>query len=426
MSTLANPTWKTESLCAWTALEASRIINAIKFGRLKVSVLLKWKLNHQGASTLAKTNRDRGHKITNARITSSAGGHRVGYILSKILPRFPPRLAFLGAVIVIPSLRTHHIGPQQQMPTQVLSVDDLAKSFGNTEAVTGVSFGINEGEVFGLLGPNGAGKTTTISMICGLLKPDRGSILVNGEDFSVDPSAAQRSMGVVPQEVALYEELSAEENLVYWGKLAGLPSGAAKNRASELLEELALIDRRKDAVGTYSGGMKRRINIGCALLHEPKLLLLDEPTVGIDPQARENLLEFVRTLAKRGTGVLYTTHYLDEAETLCDRVGIIDQGHLLAEGTLAELQQRLGGDRLFVLDGDFADAEPTQWDGFSHRFRIISKRNHQLIVSSTDERHASECLRDLLDIPIQVDNAMVKKPSLNDVFLQLTGRELRE
>ena len=309
---------------------------------------------------------------------------------------------------------------------QVLSVERLSKSFGEITAVSDVTLHIDAGEIFGLLGPNGAGKTTTISMICGLLAPDNGKVFINGQDFSVDPGAAQRSMGVVPQEVALYEELSAEENLRFWGKLAGLSSQAATVRAAEVLEELNLTGRRKDAVRTYSGGMKRRINIGCALLHEPKLLLLDEPTVGIDPQARAKILEFVKNLAKRGTGVLYTTHYLEEAETLCDRIGIIDEGKLLADGTLSELQDGLGGERLFVLEGEFGDADPVAWSGFAERFRVISQRNHQLVVAPTGDRHPSDCLKDLLDIPIQVDNATVKKPTLNDVFLQLTGRELRE
>ncbi len=312
------------------------------------------------------------------------------------------------------------------MPQPVLNISQLSKSFGDLKAVSDLALQIEAGEIYGLLGPNGAGKTTTISMVCGLLKPDAGSVTINGHDFATHSRAAQRCMGVVPQEIALYEELSAEENLVFWGKLAGLSSKEAKKRASELLVELSLSDRRKDPVRTYSGGMKRRVNIGCALLHEPPLLLLDEPTVGIDPQARANVLEFIRGLAERGTGVLYTTHYLEEAESLCDRIGIIDQGQLLAEGTLPQLQERLGGDRLFVLEGEFADAQPSSWDGFAQRFRIIHQRDSQLTVASLDDRHPADCLKELLDIPVQVENASMKRPNLNDVFLQLTGRELRE
>ena len=223
-----------------------------------------------------------------------------------------------------------------------------------------------------------------------------------------------------------YEELSGEENLIFWGKLAGLSAADARSRSAELLEALNLTDRRKDIVKNYSGGMQRRINLGCALLHRPKLLLLDEPTVGIDPQARAKILDFVRERAAEGTSILYTTHYLEEAETLCDRIGIIDHGQLLAEGTLNELQAKLGGDRLFVIDGQFDGIEPTSWDGFVDHYHVIQHRAHQLVLASRDARHPAECLRELLELPAQVENVTVKKPTLNDVFLQLTGRELRE
>lgn len=246
----------------------------------------------------------------------------------------------------------------------LLEVRGLFKAFAALRAVDSVNFSIREGELYGLLGPNGAGKTTTLSMIAGLLKPDAGEVIVAGAQFWSDPQRAKRIMGVVPQELALYEELSGRENLEFWGRLAGLSAREAKARATELLEGLLLADRAKDAVKTYSGGMKRRINLGCALLHRPKLLLLDEPTVGIDPQARLNILEFIRGLKKSGAAILYTTHYLEEAETLCDRIGIIDHGKLLAEGTLQELQDRLGGDRLFALEADLKGAAPDQWPGF--------------------------------------------------------------
>ncbi len=308
----------------------------------------------------------------------------------------------------------------------LLRVDGLSKAFGELRAVSDVHFEIPPGEIYGLLGPNGAGKTTTISMISGLLRPDSGRVIVDGKDFWTDPIRAQKVMGVVPQELALYEDLSGRENLEFWGRLAGLPPSLARTRAGEILEALALTDRAKDAVKNYSGGMKRRINIGCALMHRPKLLLLDEPTVGIDPQARANILEFVRKLGTEGTAILYTTHYLEEAETLCHRIGIIDHGKLLTEGTLAELQHRLGGERLFALEGKFEQASPDQWPGFRERFRVIQKSDQQLVVSALDQRHPSECLRELLELPVRVDNVTLKRPSLNDVFLQLTGRALRE
>ncbi len=308
----------------------------------------------------------------------------------------------------------------------LLKVQGLSKSFGSIRAVDSVSFEVHPGEIYGLLGPNGAGKTTTISMVSGLLKLDAGEITVADAPFWSDPQKAKRIMGVVPQELAIYEELTGRENLEFWGRMAGLRAAEARARAAELLEALMLTDRAKDAVKTYSGGMKRRINLGCALLHRPKLLLLDEPTVGIDPQARLNILEFIRGLRESGTGILYTTHYLEEAETLCQRIGIIDHGRLLAEGTLGELQERLGGDRVFVLEADFKDASPEAWDGFLQRFRILQKSERQLIVAAVGKRDPSDCLKELLGLPVHVENVTLKRPSLNDVFLQLTGRELRE
>ncbi|MDD4349593.1 MAG: ABC transporter ATP-binding protein, partial [Opitutales bacterium] len=194
----------------------------------------------------------------------------------------------------------------------------------------GVSFQVEPGEIYGLLGPNGAGKTTTISITCGLLKPDAGEVRVNGSSFWSDPVKTRSMMGVVPQDLALYEELTGRENLIFWGQIAGLGKAEAKKKAAGLLDALSMSDRANDTIKHYSGGMKRRINLGCALMHDPKLLLLDEPTVGIDPQARASILEFVRALAKNGTGILYTTHYLEEAESLCQRIGIIDKGRLLA------------------------------------------------------------------------------------------------
>jgi ABC-2 type transport system ATP-binding protein len=308
----------------------------------------------------------------------------------------------------------------------LLRVQGLFKAFGPLRAVDSVSFEVRPGEIYGLLGPNGAGKTTTISMISGLLQPDAGEVLVAGTPFWSNPQQAKRIMGVVPQELAIYEELSGRENLEFWGRLAGLSSSAAKARATELLAALTLTDRAKDAVKNYSGGMKRRINLGCALLHQPPLLLLDEPTVGIDRQARQNILEFITRLRASGTAILYTTHYLEEAEALCQRIGIIDHGRLLAEGTLQELQERLGGDRLFVLEADLKDSVPDSWDGFVQRFRILQKTERQLVVSAVGKRDPSECLKDLLGLPVRVENVTLKRPSLNDVFLQLTGRELRE
>ncbi len=307
-----------------------------------------------------------------------------------------------------------------------LKVSAISKTFGANRAVDGVSFNVAAGEVYGLLGPNGAGKTTTISMVCGLLQPDSGEIFVNGRAFSDSPSDAKKAMGVTPQDLALYEELSGRENLEFWGRIAGLKASEAKQRGAELLEALSLTDRAKDPVKTYSGGMKRRINLGCALMHRPKLVLLDEPTVGIDPQARNKILEFILALRASGTAILYTTHYLEEAETLCQRIGIIDHGKVLAEGTLGQLQERLGQGLVFTVEADFGQSSPAQWDGFTEHFMILQKSEKQLVVAAVGKRDPSDCLKELLALPIHLQNVSLKRPSLNDVFLQLTGRQLRE
>ncbi len=308
----------------------------------------------------------------------------------------------------------------------LLKVERLAKSYGTLRSVDALSFAVRPGEIYGLLGPNGAGKTTTISMICGLLRPDAGEVYVDGTAFATDPQRAKSIMGVVPQELAIYEELTGRENLEFWARMAGLSAADARTRTKELLEALTLTDRANEPVKQYSGGMKRRINFGCALAHRPRLILLDEPTVGIDPQARLNILEFIRQLRAEGTAILYTTHYLEEAETLCQRIGIIDHGRLLAEGTLTELQERLGGDRVFVLEADFKGAAPETWPGFLQRFRVLQKSDRQLVVADLDRRDPTEGLKELLNLPVQLANVSLKRPSLNDVFFQLTGRELRE
>ena len=308
----------------------------------------------------------------------------------------------------------------------LLQIEHLAKAYGPVRAVQDISFSVRPGEIYGLLGPNGAGKTTTISMVSGLLSPDGGSIDIAGRPLAADPQAAKRLMGVVPQELALYEELSAAENLEFWGRLAGLDTKTARARTAEILAALTLSDRARDPVKTFSGGMKRRVNLGCALLHRPKLILLDEPTVGIDPQARLNILEFVRSLRADGVGVLYTTHYLEEAESLCDRIGIVDHGRMHAEGTLRELQERLGGQRLFVLEGQWTGAEPDTWPGLRQHYRVLQHTDRQLVVAALDERDPADCLRELLALPVRAENVTLKRPSLNDVFLHLTGRDLRE
>ena len=208
----------------------------------------------------------------------------------------------------------------------MIRVENLIRRYGELTAVDRISFEVATGEIYGLLGPNGAGKTTTLSMLSGLLKPDEGRILFDGVDLATDPISAKRSLGVVPQEVALYEELTARENLRFWGGLYDLRGQALTSAVDQALERVGLSGRADDRVKVFSGGMKRRLNLSLGLVHSPRAVLMDEPTVGIDPQARNSIQELVKSLAQDGMTVLYTTHYLDEAELLCDRIGIMDHG----------------------------------------------------------------------------------------------------
>src|SRR5512136_3448530 len=223
-----------------------------------------------------------------------------------------------------------------------IQVNDLHKAFGEIKAVQGVSFDVQQGEIFGLLVPNGSGKTTTISMLATLLRPDEGDAFVMGHSIRRDPMAVKSVLGVVPQEIALYEDLSARENLTFWGKMYGLRGADLRRRVNEVLELIGLTDRANGRVGAFSGGMKRRVNIGVGLLHRPRIIYMDEPTVGVDPQSRRSILDTVKDLNQQGMTVLYTTHYMEEAQELSDRVGIIDHGKLIALGTQKELTKLVG------------------------------------------------------------------------------------
>src|SRR5512143_196883 len=233
--------------------------------------------------------------------------------------------------------------------TSILETKELVKKYSEITAVNRISFDIREGEIFSLLGPNGAGKTTTISMLSTLYTPSSGDATIAGHSITKEPMAVKQVIGVVPQELALYEDLTARENLIFWGQMYGLSGKALNSRVDEVLEQIGLTDKASHRVKTYSGGMKRRVNIGVGLLHKPRLLFMDEPTVGIDPQSRRAILDTVKDLNKQGTTVLYTTHYMEEAEELSDRVGIIDHGELIALGTQKELTQRVGQAETLIL-----------------------------------------------------------------------------
>jgi ABC-2 type transport system ATP-binding protein len=309
----------------------------------------------------------------------------------------------------------------------MIRAENLHKRYGDVRAVDGVSFEVRQGEIYGLLGPNGAGKTTTLSMLAGLLPPDEGRILFEEVDLAAQPVAVKRHLGVVPQEVALYEELTGRENLRFWGGLYGLSGNALKQAVERALGQVGLTGKADTRVKTYSGGMKRRLNLSLGLVHSPRIVLMDEPTVGIDPQARANILDVVRDVAAAGTTVLYTTHYLEEAETLCERIGIMDEGRILAEGTLEELKRMLGDGELITVRGSF-DAETARSRlGELPGVRVLGAEQGRLVLSAAgDGKVAVELLSRVLGSDLGVDGVSIQPPSLNSLFLKLTGRELRD
>jgi ABC-2 type transport system ATP-binding protein len=308
----------------------------------------------------------------------------------------------------------------------VIEVSNLRKKFGEIEALKGVSFRVRAGEIYGLLGPNGAGKSTAIGILCGLVTPDAGQATLNGIDISRRPIDARRVLGVVPQEVALYSELSARDNLAFFGRLYGLRGTGLSSAIDRVLAKVNLADRAKEPIEGFSGGMLRRLNIAAGLLHDPKVVLMDEPTVGLDPQTRASILDLVRSIAANGAAVVYTTHYLDEAERLCDRIGIIDHGSILSEGTLQELRQAAGAREIIALRGSFAIDAATREMAAHPEYELIKISDSELLLTV---QHAEQQLAGLLAIAAtlgMVREVAIRQPSLESLFIKLTGRELRE
>jgi ABC-2 type transport system ATP-binding protein len=309
----------------------------------------------------------------------------------------------------------------------VLGVAGLTKRFGDLVAVDGVSFSIQPGETYGLLGPNGAGKTTTISMVTGLLQADDGSVQVAGLPMSRAAIDAKRHIGLVPQELAIYPELSARENLVFFGRLQGMRGSALRTRVDEVLDLIGLRDRAKDVAKEFSGGMKRRLNIGIGLLHRPTLLVLDEPTVGVDPQSRNAILESVEALSGAGMAVLYTTHYMEEAERLCDRIGIIDGGRLQAEGTRNELVALTGGvDQIRITGSGDVEAAAAALRRLPDVAAVdADRRTMQLSVRDAPALVAA-VVTTATEAGMTLADVQISRPDLESVFLHLTGRALRD
>jgi ABC-2 type transport system ATP-binding protein len=310
----------------------------------------------------------------------------------------------------------------------ILEVKNVVKKYGEFTAVKGISFDIQEGEIFSLLGPNGAGKTTTISMLSTLYAPTKGEATIGGHSITRESMAVRNLIGVVPQELALYDELSARENLLFWGRMYGLSGKTLKKRVDEVLDQTGLSDKAGKRVKTYSGGMKRRVNIGIGLLHRPELLFMDEPTVGIDPQSRRAILDSVKELNRQGMTVLYTTHYMEEAQELSDRVGIIDHGELIALGTQSELTKQVGEVETLILHIDESEDPALLAAGLQTLSGVMKADAADHIVTVTvseAEESLAPCITKANELGVKIRSVDMHEPNLEAVFLHLTGRALR-
>ncbi|WP_105615861.1 ABC transporter ATP-binding protein [Vallitalea okinawensis] len=311
----------------------------------------------------------------------------------------------------------------------LLEIRSLKKQYKEITAVNDLSFKIEEGEVLGLLGPNGAGKTTAISIISTLIKANDGEVLYKGENIAKHPGKIQRDLGFVPQEIALFTTLTAYDNLMFWGKAYGLKGVTLKKKAKGILERIGLEDRGKDKVETFSGGMKRRLNIGAALLHEPSIVIMDEPTVGIDPQSRQYILDIVKDLNDKGSTIIYTSHYMEEVEQLCNKIIIMDHGKIIASGTKSELLDTIDEGEQIVLKIQ------------GSRNNLIKKLSDQAYVLNVEIKEDSDeivvhtkkngnishhIVNTLSELNINILSLEIRKPSLESVFLHLTGRTLRD
>ncbi len=320
------------------------------------------------------------------------------------------------------------------MTDPILTSQNLHKTFNSGptahHAVQGVSFQIAQGEIYSLLGPNGAGKTTTISMLTGLLAPTQGDAIIDGHSVVKNVNEVKKVIGVVPQEIALYPTITARENLQFWGKMYGLSGKKLEQRVTAGLEIAGLADRAKDKVGTFSGGMKRRINIAVGLLHEPKIIFMDEPTVGIDPQSRRRILDTVLELNKQGMAVLYTTHYMEEAEELSHRIGIIDHGNLIAQGTIAELTQMVGELETVRFDvdpdGHTIEELAIALETLPEVHKAVGEDNHLTLQAREANDILPGVISHLTHMNVKIHAIDIQEPDLEAVFLHLTGRALRD
>lgn len=313
------------------------------------------------------------------------------------------------------------------MMQKAIEVQNLQKRFGEFVAVKGVTFEVHQGEIFSLLGPNGAGKSTTISMLSCLLTPSGGEACVMGHSVIRQPQAVKASIGIVPQDIALYGDLSARENLNFWGKMYGLRGSVLSKRVDEVLEIIGLTDRQKDKVDKFSGGMKRRVNIGAALMHKPAVIIMDEPTVGIDPQSRRHILDNIKELNTQGMTVLYTTHYMEEAQELSDHIAIMDQGEVIACGTHADLVRMVGElDRINLTLNSDSETIIADWQTTDGVHRVFAEDGHLTVLAEDSNLILPRLFESATRAKVRITSVEIQEPNLEAVFLHLTGKALRD
>ncbi len=308
----------------------------------------------------------------------------------------------------------------------ILTAKNLTKRFGNQIAINGVNISIEQGCFYSLLGPNGAGKSTTIHLLSTLLKADSGEIIIDNKKVGAENEKIKPFLGIVPQEISLYEELTALENLQFWGKMYGVEKSILSERINQQLKDFGLLDRKNDKVKTYSGGMKRRINIAAALLHQPKIVFMDEPTVGIDPQSRNNIYDALQRMKNEGITILYTTHYIEEAERFSDKVGIIDNGKIIAEGTVDELKKHSKvKEEIEIHVSLLNDSEKKSL--MEKYFDLVSFKNNCIKIKTENVKtDLMSVLNFCTSLSLEIEQVEIQKANLEKVFLSLTGKTLRD
>lgn len=308
----------------------------------------------------------------------------------------------------------------------MIALHQVSKSFNHIIALREVSFEVEQGEIFGFLGPNGAGKSTTLNIMSTLIQPDTGNVLLEGSDMLSDVKNLRSKIGVVPQDIALYEELSAYQNLLFWGGLYNMSGQALREQAEQALRMVGLWDRKNDSIKTYSGGMKRRINIASSILHKPEILLMDEPTVGVDPQSRSHIFEVIEGLNEQGVTIVYTTHYMEEVERLCNTIAIIDEGEIVADGTLADLKTE--SKVRDVLSITLSDISADKLTSLAERISFTKLENSKTLeIECVNIAHdISNVIQTIQAADLTIEQVDTKKANLETIFLKLTGKRLRD